>query len=136
MTVELPIDTRSLAHYDPALARWCIEPRAFQVLVGTSSADLPLAATFEAVGPNPYADGPRTAIGKLLADPRTLAVLETYFPAGAMSPAAVHLLDEFMPDLPLAAILDRWTTMGPGREPEQVAQRRTRLYAELGQIEV
>ena len=136
VTVELPIDARSLAHYDPALARWCVEPGAFQLLVGTSSADLPLAATFKAVGPNPYAYGPRTAIDKLLADPRAREVLLKYFPVGTMPSAAVHLLNEFMPDLPLAAILDRWATMGPGMEPEQVAQLRTRLYAELGEIEV
>jgi len=136
VTVELRIDARSLAHYDPALARWCVEPGSFEVLVGTSSADLPLAAMLKAVGPNPYAYGPRTPIGKLLVDPRALAVLSKYFPAGTMSPAAVHLLNEFMPDLALAAILDRWATMGPRMEPEQAAQLRTRLYAELGEIEV
>jgi beta-glucosidase len=136
VTVEIPIHARSLEHYDPELAQWCVEPGAFQVLVGTSSADLPLVATFRAVGQNPYSYGPRTPIGRLLGDPRAREVLSRYLPDAMMSPAVVHLLNEFMPDLPLAVVLGRWVTTMPEIEPEQATQLQARLYAELSDIEV
>jgi beta-glucosidase len=136
VTVDIPIDARSLQHYDPELARWCVEPGTFQVRVGTSSADLPMMETFRAVGTNPYAYGPRTAIGKLLTDPRAREVLSKHLPAPVTSSGTIQLILEFMPDLPLAGILDRWVAMLSGIEPEQVAQLQTRLYAELAEIDV
>jgi beta-glucosidase len=136
VTVEMSIDARSVQHYDPQLESWCVEPGTFQVLVGTSADDVPLSASFTARGPNPYAYGPRTTIGKLFADRRAREVLAQYLPARLASPAMTHLMLEFMPDLPLAGMLERWTSMAPGIEPEQIEQIKSRLYAELGAIEV
>ena len=136
VTVEMPIDARSLLHYDPQLGEWCVEPGVFQVLVGISSIDVPLSAAFTARGPNPYAYGPRTTIIKLFADARAREVLAKYLPARFLSPAAVHLMLEFMPDLPLAGVLERWASPASGMDPEQIAQLKTALYAELAEIEV
>ena len=133
VTVELPIDARSLQHYDPQLKRWCVEPGAFYALVGTSSADLPLRATFAARGPNPYAYGPRTAIVKLFADPRAREVLAKYLPAQFMSPGMAHLLLEFMPDMPLTRLLEGFMGGLAGIDAEPI---KSALYAELGEIEV
>jgi len=136
VTVELPIDGRSLQHYDPQFKDWCVEPGVFEVLVGASSADLPLRASFTARGPNPYAYGPRTAIGTLFADPRAREVLEKYLPDRFMSPAMTHLLLEFMPDMPLGRVLEGFMGGLGGIDGQQATQIKSALYAELGAIEV
>jgi beta-glucosidase len=57
-TVRLALDMRSLAWFDDRQQAWCAEPGEFELLVGQSSADLPLSARFtllegwrEPVGP-------------------------------------------------------------------------------------
>jgi beta-glucosidase len=45
-TVQLTLDMRSLAFFDEAEAAWVAEPGEFELLVGQSSADLPLRARF------------------------------------------------------------------------------------------
>ena len=44
--VEVRLDPRSLSFYDPDRAAWVAEPGEFEVLVGSSSASLPLRARF------------------------------------------------------------------------------------------
>ena len=139
MTVEMQIEAQSLQHYDPQLKAWCVEPGVFQVWVGTSSRDLPQRATFVAAGPNPYGYGPRTSIRRLFANPQAWQVVQKYIPPQMRSPMMMGVLLEFMPDLPLAGILERWAA--PGRtgmnvNAEQAEQVKAQLYAELAEIEV
>jgi beta-glucosidase len=135
VTVEMAIDARSLQHYDSQLKQWCVEPGTFEVLVGTSSADVPLRASFEAAGPNPYAYGPRTAIGTLIEDPRARDVLLRLLPQAA-SAAILGLVAQFAPDLPLEALFNNWMTRTPQADADQLAALKARLYAELATIEV
>jgi beta-glucosidase len=135
VTVEMAIDARSLQHYDSQLERWCVEPGAFEVLVGASSADVPLRASFEAVGPNPYAYGPRTAIGTLVEDPRARDVLLRLLPQAA-SAAILGLVVRFAPDLPLEALFNNWMTRAPQADADQFSSLKAQLYAELAAIKV
>jgi beta-glucosidase len=135
VTVEMPIDARSLQHYDPQLKQWCVEPGAFEMLVGTSSADVPLRASFEAIGPNPYAYGPRTAIGTLLGDPRSRAVLLRFLPT-EVSAGMLGMLARFAPDMSLETLLGSWMTRAPQADVGQLSALKARLYAELAAIAV
>ncbi len=45
-TVEIPLDAKKLAFYDPAARKWVVEPGEFQVLVGASSRDIRLLGKF------------------------------------------------------------------------------------------
>jgi len=50
-TVQLMLDMRSLAYFDDAQQAWIAEEGDFEVLVGQSSADLPLRARFALTAP-------------------------------------------------------------------------------------
>ena len=50
-TVQLTLDMRSLAYFDDAQQAWVAEAGEFEVLVGQSSADLPLRARFALAAP-------------------------------------------------------------------------------------
>ena len=50
-TVELTLDMRSLAYFDDAQQAWVAEAGEFELLVGQSSADLPLRARFALAAP-------------------------------------------------------------------------------------
>ncbi|HSS02866.1 MAG TPA: fibronectin type III-like domain-contianing protein, partial [Kofleriaceae bacterium] len=50
-TVELALDMRALAYFDDAQTAWVAEAGEFEVLVGQSSADLPLRARFSLAAP-------------------------------------------------------------------------------------
>jgi beta-glucosidase len=49
--VELTLDTRALAYFDDVERAWIAEPGEFELLVGQSSADLPLRMRFALVAP-------------------------------------------------------------------------------------
>jgi beta-glucosidase len=49
-TVTFTLDEEALSYYDPALKRWVAEAGEFQVLVGSSSRDIRLAASFNFKG--------------------------------------------------------------------------------------
>jgi beta-glucosidase len=44
-TVEIDLDERAFAYYDPAARRWIAEPGAYDLLIGASAADIELQAT-------------------------------------------------------------------------------------------
>ena len=44
--VKITLDRRSLSFYDVAVGAWRVEPGEFAILVGRSSADIKLRATF------------------------------------------------------------------------------------------
>jgi beta-glucosidase len=49
--VQLTLDMRSLAYFDDAHKAWVAEPGEFELLVGQSSADLPLRTRFVLAAP-------------------------------------------------------------------------------------
>jgi beta-glucosidase len=135
VTVEIPIHAESLQHYDSQLKQWCVEPGTFEVRAGASSSDISLRAAFEATGPNPYAYGPRTAIGKLAQDPRSREVLIRHLPHMA-SPAMLGVIEQFIYDIPMDKMFDNWISRLSHTEMEQIAALKARLYADLAAIQV
>jgi hypothetical protein len=136
-TVELTVDRRSLQHYDPRGARWCVEPGVFRVLVGTSAADSCLSAEFRATGQNPYGYGPETSIGKVMADPRAVAVLQKYLPPEIASPEALQMELTYGPERPMGPMLSAGVERALGHlSAEERAETEQAIYAELAAIEV
>jgi beta-glucosidase len=45
-TVTLPLAAQDIAYYDVSAMAWRVEPLTYAVLVGSSSRDLPLRASF------------------------------------------------------------------------------------------
>jgi len=136
-TVELTLDRRALAHWDPAEHAWCVEPGVFQVLVGVSSDDIRLKGEFTALGLNPYRYGPRTAIGQVMGDPRARDVLVNALRTeGGTLPAR---LTSFVlaPQFPLQTVLPRMLAEAlPSKSEAQRAEVEQRIYEALGEIEV
>jgi beta-glucosidase len=58
--VQLTLDMRALAYFDDAQQAWVAEPGEFELLVGQSSADLPLRARFALAAPWREATGSGT----------------------------------------------------------------------------
>jgi beta-glucosidase len=56
--VQLTLDMRSLAYFDDTQQAWIAEAGEFELLVGQSSADLPLRARFALAAPWREATGP------------------------------------------------------------------------------
>jgi beta-glucosidase len=46
-TVNFELDQRALSFYHPATKQWTAEPGTFEILVGSSSQDIRLRASFE-----------------------------------------------------------------------------------------
>ncbi|GHV04193.1 glycosyl hydrolase [Spirochaetia bacterium] len=59
-TVTITLDTRSFAYYNAPVADWAVEAGEYQILIGTSSADIRLSGTVTAEG-----DGQEAALASL-----------------------------------------------------------------------
>jgi beta-glucosidase len=87
-TVTLTLDADALTYYDDKPQEWIAEAGEFQVLIGSSSADIRATASFKLAatvtfggeGEKRAAFGVKTPIGQLLADDRCYAVLDEMFP--------------------------------------------------------
>ncbi|HET6487369.1 MAG TPA: glycoside hydrolase family 3 N-terminal domain-containing protein [Spirochaetia bacterium] len=136
-TVSFSLTADALAHYDTRKARWCVEPGSFEVRVGTSSRNTPLRAEFRAVGPNPYGYGLSTAIGTLMADQRSRAVLERNLPPGTIQDQAVLDFVKYAPFVPLGQALSiRLADRLRELSAEERERMRDRIVDELSKIEV
>lgn len=78
-TVSMTLDQRSFAYYETRLQDWYTPGGAYQILVGGSSRDIRLAATVEIYTNRllPIQIGMDTAVGELLAHPKTQAVMQS-----------------------------------------------------------
>lgn len=89
VTVTLHLDYQSLAYYDDRLQRWIAEVGTFEVLVGSSSADIRAAATFSLItsrmfgGPERSLEVPsiQSALEILLQHQDVRTVLERHLPS-------------------------------------------------------
>jgi beta-glucosidase len=105
-TVVFTLDRRALEHWDPTEHAWVVEPGEFRVLVGTSAADTPLAAAFTATGENPYGYGPRTTLGRLMAEPQAMnVVMGTVVQAGGTLPTEFLMATMLAPLRPLGEVV-------------------------------
>jgi beta-glucosidase len=81
-TVTFTLDEEALSYYDPAYKAWVAEPGEFEVLVGASSRDIRLRASFDYRASGQSSKTPRLHIGlplrALMADERARAVLAKY----------------------------------------------------------
>ena len=86
-TITFTLDEEALSYYDPALKRWVAEAGEFEVLVGSSSRDIRLAANFNFRGAASPQPGKQTRLHvglplkTLLEDAGARAVLEKYLAA-------------------------------------------------------
>ncbi|MGI5917300.1 MAG: glycoside hydrolase family 3 C-terminal domain-containing protein [Anaerolineae bacterium] len=106
-TVELTLDRRALEHWDPTEQAWLAEPGEFRVLVGVAADDIRLEGTFNAVGTDPYAYGPRTTMGRIVGDPEAM---------NALVSTLIAELGNVPPELFLTALLAPLKELGTALE--------------------
>ena len=136
-TVTMTIGKRALQHYDPVKEAWCVEPGVFQVLAGSSSADIRLRGEFKAIGFNPYGYGPDTPVAKVMKDERAVAVLQHYLPAEAASSQAIAMTLIYTPQRPLKAILSEQLAQAlPSASETRKAEIEEQIYQALASIEI
>lgn len=79
-TIQMELTKESLSGYDTKLEQFVTEPGIFDVLVGTSSRDIALKGSFEAVCQNPYGISEDMEIAKFVVETRALEVMRKYLP--------------------------------------------------------
>ena len=84
-TVTMDLTTRSLSYYEPALDDWYAPAGTYTLELGWSSRDLvcSLPLTFETQRLLPLPITRDTAVGQLLHDPRTAALVASYIARGS-----------------------------------------------------
>jgi beta-glucosidase len=77
-TVRVTLEPRAFAYYHPGFGQWVTESGDFDILVGQSSADLPLSAKVTMTSAQALTRGLHrySTLREWLADPRGAAVLE------------------------------------------------------------
>lgn len=115
-TVSFDLDARAFAYYDPAYQRWITESGAFDILIGSSSADLRLKTTVHMASTQtlPCILTRESTIGEWLADPRGATVLQPLLQQMQEQMAATMPADSggigmemtvFIQDMPIPPIL-------------------------------
>jgi beta-glucosidase len=120
-TVSIKLDFRSFAYYHPAYKQWITEDGEFDLLIGTSSADIrqKIAVTLESSIQLPCLLNRESTIREWMEDPRGKVVFDSFYKeieAGtrmtytnegeetAQAPMGLDLM-EMMKDMPLEGVL-------------------------------
>ncbi len=119
-TVAMTLDRDSLAYYDDLMQQWFAEAGEFEVLVGSSSADIHATASFRLTASQLF-DGPRAArgpltlastLGELLIHDEARALLEECFGDLLNTPQAdmfkgfsLHQIAEMIPEVVTSDVL-------------------------------
>ncbi len=94
---SIPIDPERLAYFHDGHGRWVIEPGDYELLVGTSAADiravLPLAVTSGTLPPEPFTL--EHTIGDILADPQGAVVIDFMMQQQGRGPLSEAAEDDF-----------------------------------------
>lgn len=140
-TVSLTLDPRAFSYYDPTYSQWVAEAGEFEILVGSSSADIRLRQTVTLTSGTPLE--PRldvnSTFGDWLAHPRSAALVQ---PLRDLLLGSQNSLDSetlgsdttaFFIDLPLTTLLG-FQGQGSETTPKQfVEQLLEQLYSTKGQ---
>jgi len=135
-TVEMTLSRRSLEHWDPAEHAWVAEPGTIRVLVGAAADDIRLEGAFRAVGPNPFAYGPRTTMGRIMASPQAMqALTASLMHALGNLPTELLMQTAMAPLTPLSEVLEAVLHASlPGDAARQAAVAEE-IYAVLSAID-
>lgn len=79
--VCLTVDREKLCSYDEELHAWVCEPGMFEILIGTSAADIVLKAPLRVRCRNPYGYGRKTYYSVLAKDPRAVKAIVSHLPS-------------------------------------------------------
>ncbi len=90
-TVELPIERTALAYWDDAIHAWVVEAGTFEILIGSSSQDIQMRASFEVTETISFGGPARAAViltidsplKLLMADSTAQAIIERHLPGFA-----------------------------------------------------
>ncbi len=109
-TVTLTLNERAFSYYNPAYKQWLAERGTFEILVGGSSADLPLSQTVELTRGTelPLILNAQSTLGEWLDDPRGEALIRPMLEEAfgeADNDALGADMENFFRDLPLTVML-------------------------------
>ena len=137
-TVQMTLNKESFAGYSLELQSWITEPGAFELLVGTSSENLPLRTEIEVKCQNPFGYSNHTAIGVIAKDKRALDAINQVI-NGKLEEIA-HVAIEFGPDTPFGDIWNgdamKQFFDAKGISKEKAAELRKRLQDKFDTIDV
>lgn len=136
--VKLTLKKESFSGYSLEMKEWITEPGDFDILVGTSSEDLPFVSRMKVCCKNPFGYSDRTAIGVIAKDSRALEAVNRIIQGDLRVIAKVAI--EFGPDTAFGAV---WNGSAmekffadAGVTKEQSEEMRAQLQQEFDRIEV
>ncbi|MGN1148299.1 MAG: glycoside hydrolase family 3 C-terminal domain-containing protein [Lachnospiraceae bacterium] len=110
-TVTMTINARSLSWYSEKLGDWYAAPGQYEILIGSSSADIRLQGEilFETSDVLPLVIDQNTPLGMLMGNPSVIALLKSFAEAldsGDAQEAALNaeMMERMMAEMPLRAI--------------------------------
>lgn len=144
--IDLSLDERAFRYYDPAYARWVLEPGEFRILVGASSTDIRLEQriTLARGTPLPSRLDGRSTLREWLADASGREVLEPHLEsiharvaqgmAGDAGATRVRAMDlaAFAMDMPLLTVLRHGERAGGPSPEDELAGYQRALAARTG----
>ena len=137
-TVSFTLKKESFAGYSLEMKEWVTEPGDFDILVGTSSGDLPFASRIKICCKNPYGYSDKTAIGVIAGDQRAVNAVNRIIHGDLHVIAKVAI--EFGPDTAFGAVWNgnamQKFFIDEGITKEQSDEMRRQLQLEFDQIEV
>ncbi len=127
-TVIITLDPRAFAYYAPTYHTWVVESGDFEILVGQSSADLPLCATVAMQSAQPLAPGLHrfSTLREWQADPCGAAILQPLLDdvieKVTVDAGEVPITEVigWAPDLPLDVVFGFWGHDRISTTPEEV----------------
>ena len=99
--ITFTVTKEMLCSYDEALREWTAEAGRYEVLIGTSSADLPVRLTFTASGSSPYGFGKNAPLIQYLMQPETDALLREYVRRCGWDESLLSDSMQYWPEQPL-----------------------------------
>jgi beta-glucosidase len=140
-TVTVELDERAFAYYDPAYGQWITESGEFDILVGSSAADIHLRETvrMESTQTLPSILNMDSTIREWFTDPQGVEVIQpliaqvmTHIPTGPEGGTAGLGMEvmEFVRDLPLTAVLGFFGGKLPAPPEQMVADLLKRVRGE------
>ncbi len=136
-TVELVLAKQDFAGFYAPFGQWMTQPGIFDLLIGTSAADISIKKEIRIRCRNPFGLSGRTAVGEIASRPEALAIVDAAMEDSLTTLAAVALA--YAPDKSLEELWHGTNIQnalaGKGWEPEEIARRYAQILAGFDALE-
>ncbi len=136
-TAELVLTKQDFAGFYAPFGQWMTQPGIFDLLIGTSAADIAVKKEIRIRCRNPFGLSGRTSVGEIASRPEALAIVDAAMEDSLTKLAAVALA--YAPDKSLEELWSGTNIQGAmeekGWSPEEIARRYQQILAGFDALE-